>query len=253
MINKPISLPRVIAHRGSSGTAPENTKAAFREAKRAGATWVELDANISSDGIPYVHHDDTITRCSNGTGFLIAQPSTCIDQLDAGSWFDPEFTNEPLPRLEAVIALLVEHRMGLNLEIKPSAGWEIPTTEAICHLITQQWPEDLPLLVSSFSEKAMQVAALHLKQATRGLIVCAIPPDWKELMAQLDCQTLHCSAELLSKAQAEQIKDAGFGLLCWTVNESRDAARLFDWGVDSVFSDYPGRILEDLDIAPDRL
>lgn len=233
------TLPRIIAHRGASGKAPENTVAAFSSALDAGAEWIELDVNISADGIPYVHHDDTLGRCTNGSGYLIAQPSSELDKLDAGAWFSPEFAGEPLPTLETTIDFCIENSMALNLEIKPSAGWEEPTTEAICSLIASRWPVDLPLILSSFSERALRKANDILPDADKGLIVCAIPANWQELLDELNCKTLHCAGDLLDQPAASMIKESGTGLLCWTVNTTDQADLLFGWGVDSVFTDRP--------------
>jgi len=236
------TLPRLIAHRGASGYAPENTLAAFSEAAKMGAQWIELDANISSDGVPYVHHDDTINRCTDGSGFLLAKSSSELDKLDAGSWFSADFAGEPLPTLLATFDACRKLQLGLNIEIKPSAGWEEPTTVAICEAIQSHWPEELPLIVSSFSERSMHLASTLIPERARGFIVCAIPPNWKTLMQELSCTTLHCSGDLLDEQTANQIKDAGYGLLCWTVNSRSQAEQLLSWGVDSVFSDLPDKM-----------
>lgn len=237
-----MKLPAIMGHRGESGSAPENTLAAIRLASDNGIRWVELDGNVSRDGVVYVHHDDKLERCTNGSGYLIQHSSTTLDALDAGSWFGPSFQNEPLPRLSMIIDLMIERRMGLNLEIKPTAGWEEPTTKAICSLLKNQWPEDLPLILSSFSTAALTCAAIEWPQVTRGFIVCAIPGNWEEQMTQLHCKTLHCAGELLTESQAGDIKKAGYGLMCWTVNHSDDAKRLLTWGVDTVISDNPSTL-----------
>jgi len=237
------AFPRVVAHRGESGFAPENTLAAFTLAADNGATWVELDANISADQVPYVHHDSTLDRCTNGTGHLSEQNSISLDKLDAGSWFDKRFIGEPLPSLTAVIQLLRERQMGLNLEIKPSRGLDESTTDAVCLTVNQNWPEDLPLIISSFSEKALLRTKQKLPQANCGYLVGAVPEDWRERMRTLNCKTLHCSANNLNQVTATAVKEAGYGLLCYTVNDLSVARRLWSWGVDSVFSDYPSALI----------
>jgi len=230
-----------MGHRGESATAPENTLSAINLAADGGTHWVELDGNVSADGIPYVHHDDTLERCTDGTGYLIQKPANVLDQLDAGSWFSADHKAEPLPRLSAVIALMKERNMGLNLEIKPSAGWEEPTTASICSVLSEQWPKELPLILSSFSTAALHNAANYIPDATRGFIVTAIPANWQQQMQDMGCATLHCAGELLDQPTAEAIKAANYGLMCWTVNDFSDAERLWSWGVDTVISDNPSR------------
>lgn len=237
-----MKLPAIMGHRGESAAAPENTLAAIRQAADNGIQWVELDGNISNDGVPYIHHDDTLERCTNGTGYLIQRSSSELDSLNAGAWFDAAFSKEPLPRLSAAIELMIERHMGLNLEIKPTAGWEEPTTKAICSMLKDDWPTDLPLILSSFSTSALSYAAIEWPECTRGLIVCATPGNWQEQMSQLGCKTFHCAGELLTQSQARAIKQAGYGLVCWTVNDPQDAIRLRNWGVDTVISDNPSTL-----------
>ena len=92
-------LPRVIAHRGASAAAPENTLAAFRAAKEQGAEMVELDARLTRDGVLVVIHDSTLDRTTDGRGRVALSDSDSIARLDAGSWFDPAFRGERLPTL----------------------------------------------------------------------------------------------------------------------------------------------------------
>jgi len=237
-------LPRVIAHRGESGLAPENTLAAFSLAADNGATWVELDANISADRVPYVHHDNVVDRCTNGSGKLCDLNSDYLATLDAGAWFDKRFTDEPLPSLQAVIELLTERGMGLNLEIKPTAGLEEPTTDAICATVAQHWPSSQPLVFSSFSEQAIRQTKLRMPDAICGYLVGAVPKDWSERMRSLACDTLHCAANHLDADTAAAIKEAGYGLLCYTVNDASMAEQLWSWGVDSVITDFPSQLID---------
>src|SRR3954447_15867557 len=102
---KSVLTPAVCGHRGASGHAPENTLVAFRRAKELGATWIEFDVQLSADGIPIILHDDTLERTTNlgqqlrPTELTLAQ----LKDLDAGSWFSPEFAGEKIPTLEEVL------------------------------------------------------------------------------------------------------------------------------------------------------
>lgn len=241
-MTEPALLAKIIAHRGASGVAPENTLAAISEASRVGATCVEIDASISSDHIPFVHHDDTLERCTNGTGYLCAHTAAQLDTLMASSG-KAGFENEPLPRLSAVVTLLSSLQMGLNLEIKPTPGLEAETAIAVCDVIRDSWPIDLPLVLSSFSREALAVARDTLPGAARALIVCAVPTDWHHQTQLLQCRNLHMAAPLLDEQQAKNITDAGLGLYCFTVNDSTEAAKLFAMGAHGVFTDYPKELL----------
>src|SRR5215204_6586712 len=90
----------VVAHRGASAEAPENTLAAFRLALEQGAPAVECDVHLSADGSPVVIHDETVDRTTNGKGAVAALTRAALRGLDAGSWHGPGFAWEPIPTLE---------------------------------------------------------------------------------------------------------------------------------------------------------
>lgn len=235
-------LDRVVAHRGASADAPENTLAALALAIEHGAKSVEVDVMISIDGVAYLHHDDGLKRCTNGEGYLCSHPASALDTLDA-SGKHTSFSPEPLPRLDAAITLLIEAQIGLNLEIKPTPGLEKETTEAVIKSLKNIWPQNLPLVLSSFSKDAL-VTALHLwPEAPRAFITCAIPSDWQNQLSALQCTNLHMAAPLLTKENAQQIKEAGYGLYCYTVNDVEEAKSLLDMGVDGVFTDKPKMLI----------
>ena len=108
----------VIAHRGASAYAPENTLAAFALAKEMNADWFELDCTLSRDGHVVVIHDDTLDRTTNGEGPVRDRTLAELKQLDAGSWKDPRFAGERLPLLVEALELARERRIGVYIEIK---------------------------------------------------------------------------------------------------------------------------------------
>lgn len=241
--NNDLILPAIIAHRGASGHAPENTLAAFKLAATHGATAVELDVMISADGVAFVHHDDGLGRCTNGQGYLCSHPAAYLDTLKASNDMQG-FSDEPLPRFSDVLDMLIEHGMALNVEIKPTPGLEVPTAKATCELLKAKWPNDLPLVISSFSREALRPCMQWLPDVPRALIVCAVPDNWQEELNLIDARNLHCAGELLQANDAKAIVEAGFGLYCFTVNDNDRADELFAMGVNGVFSDYPKNLLE---------
>ena len=96
----PHNLPKITAHRGASGNAPENTLAAIRLAAGEDAQWIEIDVNISRDGVPVLHHDDGLERCSNGQGLVIEHPVDYLRSLNSGNWFVEIFKGETIDTLE---------------------------------------------------------------------------------------------------------------------------------------------------------
>lgn len=241
----PAWLATVIAHRGASAEAPENTLAALALAADQGATCVEIDVSISSDNIPFVHHDDTLDRCTNGSGLLCQHSAESLDQLDASKGMS-QFAGESLPRLHRVIELLTERSIGLNLEIKPRKGLELETVDAICRMIETNWPSELPLVFSSFSHLSLGLAKERLPDIARGLLVEKLPVNWQSLIDLYGCRNIHCNGSTLSADQASTLAGAGLGVYCYTVNDPNAAKALLASGVHGVFTDYPELLLNSL-------
>ncbi|OBX37392.1 glycerophosphoryl diester phosphodiesterase [Halomonas elongata] len=155
MPQQPLAPPRLIAHRGLSARAPENTLAAVRAAHEAGCRWVELDVQLLGDGTPVIWHDRDVSRCSNGRGRLVDLDIARARQLDAGSWFAAEFAGEPMATLERMLTLIDELALGLNLELKVNRGRD---PEALVERALPPLLEALPaerLIVSSFDASAL--------------------------------------------------------------------------------------------------
>ena len=245
--NGPAWLAKVIAHRGASGEAPENTLAALTLAVDQGATCVEIDVSISSDHIPFVHHDDTLDRCTNGSGLLSEHSASELDKLDASKGMS-SYAGEALPRLSSVIALLSQRSVGLNLEIKPQEGLEAETVDAICSMIETEWPSDLPLVFSSFSQVSLKLTKERLPNIARGLLVEELPDNWQALIELYGCRNIHCDGKALTAKQAQLLSHANLGVYCYTVNDSEAAKTLLASGVHGVFTDYPERLIQSLQI-----
>ena len=118
----------VVAHRGFSGAAPENTLAAFRMAIEAGSDMIELDVHLSKDGKVVVIHDETQERTTNGQGRVADRPLKEIKGLDAGSWFSPPFAGERIPTLQEVLSL-AQGKVPVNIEIKNPTHGKYDITE----------------------------------------------------------------------------------------------------------------------------
>src|SRR3990167_7450135 len=112
-------LPPVIAHRGASAYAPENTLAAFRKAHDLGIQWIEFDVMLSADHVPIIFHDNLLDRTTNGRGEVGDFSFKALHELDAGAWFNPKFSGEHIPSLQDTVAFLRQTGMAANIEIKP--------------------------------------------------------------------------------------------------------------------------------------
>ena len=246
-----IGLPRLIAHRGLSARAPENTLSAVRAAHRAGCTWVELDVQLLGDGTPVVWHDATVKRCSDGRARLADLDLPRARRLDVGGWFGDEFSGERMATLSEMLALIDALGLGLNLELKVNRGRSAAALveEAVPAALDVLPPERL--IVSSFSGEAL-ACARDLAPAARlalGVLFEGIPDDWRQRCEALDAFSVHADWTRLSRRAAGAVREAGYPLLCYTANDPAAFAHQWGWGVTSVISDDPTRFAGHL---PDR-
>mmetsp|Transcript_75181 Transcript_75181/g.122194 ORF Transcript_75181/g.122194 Transcript_75181/m.122194 type:complete len:287 (-) Transcript_75181:108-968(-) len=247
---RPAVLPSVIGHRGAKSIAPENTLASIRSAKAVGCSWVEVDVMLTKDKVPVIHHDNKLDRCTNGKGNLWDYTCEEIEQLDAGSHFSPEFANERIPRLTALLRCCRDLSLGLNLEVKhvTEHSADIPTAieqqmeeeiaNVVCDTIEQFQVDPSELVFSSFSRPAIAVLRRRLPQFGCAFLVETIPDDWEDFMALHKCASLN----FWWKGNARQrIEECTSKVLCYsyTVNEAYVAQELLSAGVQGVFSDCP--------------
>ena len=233
---------RIIAHRGGGTLAPENTLAGIRYAHARGFRGVEFDVMLAREDVPVLMHDDTLERTTNALGNLADKSAAELALVDAGSWRDAQYQGEPVPTFAAAGQLCAELDLFANVEIKPYA----PGGEAVARatgtrtaLLTRElWADaaQAPLL-SSFSGAALKAAMLAAPGLPRAYLFDEIPPDWRQRLAALECVALHCNAKKLDAGLAAAIKGAGYGLMCWTVNDPAQGQMLMEWGVDALCTD----------------
>ncbi|HVI90970.1 MAG TPA: glycerophosphodiester phosphodiesterase [Dongiaceae bacterium] len=247
-----LHVPRVIGHRGAAEAAPENTLESFAEAKRQGAAWVEYDAKLTADNAVILLHDDTIDRTSNGTGLAAQKTLAELKALDAGSWHGTDWAGARIPTLAETMAKLDALGLGSNIEIKPCPGRDRETACGIITELRRFWGGRLPAsgklpLISSFAYESLLEAHEMAPELPLGLLLEDNPADWRQQAERIQAVSVHCWDRKLTAGWARDIKAAGFGLLVYTVNDVDLARRLFDWGVDAVFTDAPARLLAGLD------
>lgn len=238
-----IPLPRLIAHRGLSAHAPENTLSAVRAAHAAGFTWVELDVQLLGDGTPVIWHDANIRRCSDGRGRLSDLDLAAARRLDAGSWFGDAFLGERMATLEEMLVLLDELEMGVNLELKVNRGRD---PRALVEAALPPVREALPpsrCVVSSFNDTALARARALAGPETLalGVLYEAIGRDWRRHCEPVQAFSVHADWRRLKQSRVREVVEAGYRLLCYTANDPAAFAPRWQWGVEAVISDDPAR------------
>lgn len=234
---------QVIGHRGASAYAPENTMAAFKHAQSLGCHLIEFDVMLSADGEAFVFHDETLNRTTNARGKFELATAEHIQSLDAGKWFSRQYRDEKIPTLREVLEWMSSSDMQANIEIKPCPGFTEPTTIAVLTHINRYWPQgkELPL-VSSFDLDALRLCRSLSPEIPLALLMHEWREDWLQLAQDLDCFSVHLSLRATTQARINAIKQQGYAVCIYTVKRKRKALKLFNWGVDAVFSDYPDLI-----------
>ena len=234
--------PKLAAHRGAGKLAPENTLAAMRVGYARGYRMVEFDAKLSADGHIILMHDDTVERTSNGAGRVADLTWEALSHLDAGSWHSRAYAGEPIPLLEGIARYLIANGIAANIEIKPCPGREQETGRAVALAARELWRNAVPPLLTSFSESALEAAGDATPNFPRGLLSEQVPGDWSSCMQRLGCIALVLDHRCITRALAAEVKNAGYRLLTYTVNDAGQAAELLSWRVDCVITDAVDRI-----------
>ncbi len=245
---RPGGRARVIAHRGFSGVAPENTLAAVRKAIDVGADMFELDVLLSKDGRVVVIHDDTLERTTDGEGPVSTRTLEELRALDAGSWFNPEFAGERIPTLEETLEL-AKDRILVNIEIKTEAvtdqahgGIVDKTLELVRRLDMMD-----QIVVSSFDPRALAHAReLEPGVKTASLYNAELQEDLspEEVMAEVASNGFNLSRKQVDESIVEACHQLERPVAVYTVNEINEMERILDLGADAIFTDYPDRLLE---------
>ncbi len=230
-------LPRVFAHRCGGALAPENTLAGLRVAARLGLRAVEFDVMLSADGSPWLLHDETLERTTNGLGRVCETPDAELSRLDAGFRQHPAFAGEPPPTLESAARVCRQLGLQVNVEIKPAAGFEALTGDVVGRRVRALWGAGELPLVSSFSEVALAAARAAAPELPLGVLYERPPADWLARCKVFGALTLHGDATFLDDDLLAEARASGIPVLCYTVNDPLLVAALFQRGVTAVFSD----------------
>ena len=237
------AVPAVIGHRGAAGHAPENTLASIRAAAATGVRWVEFDTKLSRGGDVVLFHDDTLERTTDGRGAIADADLAQLRTLDAGGWFGPAFAGEPVPTLTEALAVLEELGLGAVVEIKASPGLEAETGRAVARMLADHWPAVLPRpLISSFKIESLLAAGDAVPEIPRALNVLDVVGGWRDRLRAAECVALHCLHDRLGRRRVAAARDAGYAVRCFTVNRPKRAETLFNWGVETVITDFPDRM-----------
>lgn len=222
-----------IGHRGAKGYIAENTLVSFEKAIAMGADAVELDIHVCATGELVVIHDFTVDRTTNDTGEVHKLSLTALKQLKVEDKYK-------IPLLDEVLNLL-KGKCVINIEMKGRHTAK-PLSALLQKYTNGQGYSYNEIIVSSFQREELQVMSeinpdVHLGVLTQASVAQAL--EWAE---EFSAKAIHPHYTLLTESNVKKAKDFGYKVYTWTVNEPEDIARVKDYGVDGIISDYPERL-----------
>lgn len=227
----------IIAHRGASCLAPENTLPAFRSAVKFGATMVELDVHQTKDGHVVVIHDERLERTTNGNGFVGNFSLSLLRKLDAGAWFAGRFAGVRIPTLSEVLSCL-PRRIGINIEVKNNIV-DYPDFEQHVLAVLRRFHSLHRVIISSFNWASLE--KLHRLEPTLklGLLFDCFRPDLWPTARLLNVFSLHPAVHLVDKQFIWQAHCWGYRVFPWVVNDPQIMIELKAAQVDGIITDCP--------------
>ncbi|MCC9089014.1 MULTISPECIES: glycerophosphodiester phosphodiesterase [Bacillus] len=229
----------IIAHRGSSSAAPENTIAAFDLAVQQGADYIELDVQLTLDQHVAVIHDDTIDRTTDGSGLVKSYTLDQLKKLDAGSWFDERFANERIPTLQEILERY-RQRIGILIEIKQPKR-QIGIEKAVVDIINR-FTYSRHIMVQSFDDNALQRVKAYAPSLRTAFIIkpSALKLAKRKLAVYssfADC--LNMKKTMINRWWIDRIHSFGMDVFIWTVKDQKTANRIKKYPIDGVVTDHP--------------
>jgi glycerophosphoryl diester phosphodiesterase len=233
--------PTIFAHRGSIAHAPENTLAAFNLAVAQGAPAIELDAKLTADVEIVVFHDQTLERTTDGRGKLREQTLAGLKELDAGVHFSAAYKGEKIPTLTEVFET-VGRLIFINVELTNYTSPRDQLPDKAAALVQKFGLEDR-VMFSSFNRYALQRVSRLLPEVPRGLlalpgILGAPARSWLGRMG-LAYQAIHPAERDATPGLIKKAHQRGYRVHVYTVNRRQEMLRLFQEGVDGIFTDDP--------------
>lgn len=212
-----------IGHRGAKGHLPENTLASFEKAIGLGVDMIELDVRLSFDKVPMVLHDETIDRTTSKTGKVTDYNAKELQQLG-------------IPTLRDVFEL-IDNRCEINVELKTFSA-----TQAVLDLIAKSTFDQNKILISSFDWNALQEVRFHDEDIRIGVLT---ETDLELALAFakfIKAVAIHPYYHLLTAENVQKIKEKGFKVFPWTINEPEDITFVQSLEVDGIITDFPERL-----------
>jgi|WetSurMetagenome_2_1015567.scaffolds.fasta_scaffold13522_5 glycerophosphoryl diester phosphodiesterase len=245
----PARLPRIVAHRGASGHAPENTSLSFTLALQMKAEYIELDVQMSRDGVPVVFHDSIVDRTTDQKGKIGDFSASELAGMDAGSWFNlafpekarSEYAGVGVPTLQETLDLVKNSAVGLYIELKDPERQPPDFESLVLDLIRLSHFEER-VIICSFSRNSLQ----KIRSLDPTIEVAVLSSDKRDRPIPFACAIssgmLSLRHDLITRSLAAQAHEKSLSIAAWTVNVEEEMNRLIRLGVNSIITNYPDRL-----------
>jgi glycerophosphoryl diester phosphodiesterase len=220
-----MAAPLILGHRGAPREGPENTLRAFRRAMEHGADGIELDVQLSADGVPVVIHDDTLDRTTDGRGPVAALPWAALAAVRA--------EGEPLPRLDEVMAWAAEAGAFVNVEIK-APGAEAAAAGAVRRAGMME-----RTLFSSFHPGTVRRVGEIAPEARRYLLSETWDAAVREAVRDTGSGGMCLHDPAVTDGVLAELRALSLPVVVWTVDDAARIRALLDAGVEAVITNRP--------------
>jgi glycerophosphoryl diester phosphodiesterase len=247
---------KIIAHKGASGIAPENTMASFQAALDIGVDIIELDVRQTKDEEIIVFHDQFLDRTTNGTGDVHEYTLEQLKQLDAGSWFSSKFSDQKIPTLKEVLDL-IDGRCQVLIEIKHMDHPHYHDfSDKLVDIIRLEDNGFDWVLLQSYEDKYLEEAQIYDDriQTNKMLIgedstpLLAFYIETKIRLGHGDSKgslkTLNPEFTTLSPRRIFRMHSRGFKVFTYSVNTRKDMIKMLNMGVDGIITDFPSELVK---------
>lgn len=241
LTDKP-DAPIIFAHRGASGTRPENTMSAFRRAVELGATGIETDVQLSADGEPVLIHDETLSRTAGASGWVGDKTYAELRTLDAGSWYHPEFMGERIPHLDELLHLAKETGVLVNIELKNTVCAYPGLEEKVVAAVRAQGLEKQTIF-SSFNHYSLALCKKLAPEIRTGVLYMeGLYRPW-DYAKSLGADALHAYDPAVTAEWIHEAKAEGVDYHPFTVNDEARLDALIEMGTAGIITDHPDRVV----------
>ena len=246
-----MSATKIMAHRGASGYAPENTMIAFELAEKMGADLIELDVHICKSGELVVCHDETVDRTTNGSGYIKDLTLEELKTLDAGSHFNEKFSDAKIPTFVEVLDWIKDRSIGLNVELKNAPIFYPHLEEKVLNLIEKYDLSDR-VIISSFNHYSLaKCKQLNPKIKTGLIYMAGLFEPW-DYCRNVQADAIHPFFYGIVPEIVKGCKENKIEINAWTVDDEDSMRSLIALGIDGIITDFPDKarkVLDDLQRA----